>query len=188
MGELVEPLGGRAVSAQLVELSILGGELLLERGRARLERLVIVAVGGIALGVAIAGRGAVSSALTSHEVGGLAIPTCYFRGHGEFRALPWLKDSQAMVRQMTAVTCLGGTTQIARVLRHAVAEAGKVARLPLGAPIRSDGAEPIGVVVCTRLHPAQDIAAAGARLGEICAVFAALLAIGRPTMALGARP
>ena len=58
-------------------------------------------------------------------VGGLAIQTCYFRGHGEFRALPWLKDSQAMVRQMTAVTCLGGTTQIARVLRHAVAEAGK---------------------------------------------------------------
>ncbi|HUN50041.1 MAG TPA: hypothetical protein VMU42_02940 [Candidatus Sulfotelmatobacter sp.] len=63
--------------------------------------------------------------LEAGAVGGLAIQTCYFRGHGEFRALPWATDSPAMVRRMTAVTCLGGTTQIARVLRHALAEAGK---------------------------------------------------------------
>jgi hypothetical protein len=58
-------------------------------------------------------------------VGGLAIQTCYFRGISEFQAFSWLTDSQTLVRQMTAVTCLGGTTQIARVLRHAMAESGK---------------------------------------------------------------
>ena len=63
--------------------------------------------------------------LEAGAVGGLAIQTCYFRGFGEFHALPWLTDSQTMVRQMTAVTCLGGTTQIARALRHAIAETGK---------------------------------------------------------------
>jgi uncharacterized membrane protein (TIGR02234 family) len=35
---------------------------------------VIALVGAIALAVAIVGRGSVSSALTSHEVGGLALP------------------------------------------------------------------------------------------------------------------
>ncbi len=66
------------------------------------------------------------------------------------------------------------------------ARAGEVARLPIWAPIRGEGAEPIGVVVCTRLNPAQDIATAGVRLGEICAVLAALLAFGRPAMPHGA--
>ena len=60
------------------------------------------------------------------SLGGLAIQLCYFRGFGEFQASPWLTDSRALVRQMTSVTCLAGTTQIARVLRHAVDEAGKV--------------------------------------------------------------
>lgn len=60
------------------------------------------------------------------SLGGLAMQLCYFRGFGEFHALPWLTDSRALVRQMTSVTCLAGTTQIARVLRHAVDEAGKV--------------------------------------------------------------
>jgi hypothetical protein len=58
---------------------------------------------------------------------------------------------------------------------------GKAVHLPIWAAIRSTGAEPIGVVVCTRLNPAQDIAAAGARLAEICAVLAALLVMGQST-------
>jgi hypothetical protein len=58
-------------------------------------------------------------------VGGLAIQMCYFRGIGEFHAATWLTDSAALVRQMSAVQCLGGSTQIVRVLRHAIAEAGK---------------------------------------------------------------
>lgn len=60
------------------------------------------------------------------SLGGLAIRLCYFRGFGEFHASPWLTESAALVHQMTSVTCLAGTTQIARVLRNAVDEAGKV--------------------------------------------------------------
>lgn len=58
-------------------------------------------------------------------LGGLALQMCYFRGFGEFEATPWLTDGQALIRRMTAVSCLSGKTQIARVLRHAIAEASK---------------------------------------------------------------
>jgi hypothetical protein len=60
------------------------------------------------------------------SLGGLAIRLCYFRGFGEFHASPWLTESSALVGQMTSVTCLAGTTQIARVLRHAIDEAGRL--------------------------------------------------------------
>jgi hypothetical protein len=59
------------------------------------------------------------------SLGGLAIQMCYFRGFAEFQAAPWLTDAPELVRRMTGVTCLAGTTQITRVLRHAIAEAGK---------------------------------------------------------------
>jgi hypothetical protein len=59
------------------------------------------------------------------SIGGLAIQMCYFRGFGEFKAAPWLTDAGELVRRMTEVTCLGGTTQIGRVLNHAIAEAGR---------------------------------------------------------------
>lgn len=70
---------GHAVEPSLPALAIAlfalaAGLIAARRTLRRVVGLVIVAVGGIALGVAIAGRGAVSSALTSHEVGGLAIP------------------------------------------------------------------------------------------------------------------
>ena len=58
-------------------------------------------------------------------IGGLDIQLCFFRGFGEFRAAPWLADSAVLVRQMTAVRCRGGHTQIAKVLRHAIAETGR---------------------------------------------------------------
>jgi len=58
-------------------------------------------------------------------LGGLAIQMCYFRGFAEFHAAPWLTDGRELVRRMTSVTCLSGMTQIARVLRHAIAEAAK---------------------------------------------------------------
>jgi hypothetical protein len=58
-------------------------------------------------------------------LGGLALQLCYFRGFGQFEAAPWLTDGAALIRRMTAVTCLSGKTQIARVLRHAIAEASK---------------------------------------------------------------
>jgi hypothetical protein len=57
------------------------------------------------------------------SLGGLDIQLVYYRGFGEFEATPWLAESDGLLRRMTAVTCLGGHTQIAKVLRHAVAEA-----------------------------------------------------------------
>jgi len=55
-------------------------------------------------------------------LGGLDIQLAYYRGFGEFAATPWLGDSAELTRRMTGVRCLGGRTQIARVLRHALAE------------------------------------------------------------------
>ena len=56
------------------------------------------------------------------ELGGLEIQLVYYRGFGEFRRTGWVADSRSLVRQMTGVFCLGGHTQIARVLGHAVEE------------------------------------------------------------------
>lgn len=60
------------------------------------------------------------------------------------------------------------------------------ATLPIRAPIAREGAEPVGVVICTRLHPGQDVAATAARLAELSTVLATLLAIGQPAAAEGA--
>ena len=72
-------VSGHAVEPSLPALGIallaLAGGLIAARGLLRrVVGVVVLAVGATALGVAIAGRGAVSSALTAHEVGGLAIP------------------------------------------------------------------------------------------------------------------
>ncbi len=58
-------------------------------------------------------------------LGGLDIQLVYYRGFGEFTASPWLTNSADLVRRMTSVFCLGGRTQIAKVLRHAIKEAKK---------------------------------------------------------------
>ncbi len=55
-------------------------------------------------------------------LGGLDVQLAYYRGYGEFRASAWVADSAALVKQMTAVRCLAGRTQIAKLLRHALAE------------------------------------------------------------------
>ena len=52
-------------------------------------------------------------------IGGLSMQLAYYRGYGDLRATDWTNDSAALLRQMTSVTCLGGRTQIARLLRHA---------------------------------------------------------------------
>jgi len=57
------------------------------------------------------------------ELGGLEVQLAYYRGFAEFRATGWIADADPLVRAMTGVTCLGGKTQIARVLEHAGAEA-----------------------------------------------------------------
>ncbi|HKM63209.1 MAG TPA: VWA domain-containing protein [Acidisphaera sp.] len=59
---------------------------------------------------------------TTASLGGLAIQLCYFRGFQEFHVEPWLTDGRELVKRMTGVTCLSGTTQLTRVLRHAIRE------------------------------------------------------------------
>jgi len=56
------------------------------------------------------------------ELGGLDIQLAYYRGFGEFKATPWLSDGAALQRLMARVSCLGGKTQIGKLLRHALIE------------------------------------------------------------------
>lgn len=55
-------------------------------------------------------------------LGGLQLQLCYYRGFNEFHITPWLTDSQSLLRIMTAVQCLGGLTQLDRVLAHCTTE------------------------------------------------------------------
>lgn len=56
------------------------------------------------------------------DLGGLEMQICFYRGYGEFKSTRWTADSAALLKSMTAVTCLGGQTQIERVLRHALTQ------------------------------------------------------------------
>lgn len=58
------------------------------------------------------------------RVGGLDVQLVYFRGHGECRASKWTPDTAVLSRLMAGIHCMGGRTQIGRVLRHVKAEAG----------------------------------------------------------------
>ncbi|GMQ90558.1 MAG: hypothetical protein BMS9Abin10_0953 [Gammaproteobacteria bacterium] len=58
-------------------------------------------------------------------LGGLDIQLCYYRGIGEFSASPWMFRSAELLRHMSAVFCLGGHTQIEKVLQHAITETKK---------------------------------------------------------------
>ena len=52
----------------------------------------------------------------------LAVQLCYYRGFNEFSACRWLSDSERLGHLMGSVFCEGGHTQIARLLRHGLAE------------------------------------------------------------------
>lgn len=60
---------------------------------------------------------------TAASLGGLDVQLCYYRGFREFQASPWVADARSLAREMSAVRCAGGATQIARVLTHAAAQA-----------------------------------------------------------------
>jgi hypothetical protein len=62
------------------------------------------------------------------RVGGLDVQLVYFRGFEECRASKWTGDTQSLARLMGGIRCMGGRTQILRVLKHLKAEAaaGKV--------------------------------------------------------------
>ncbi len=55
-------------------------------------------------------------------LGGLDVQLCYYRGFKEFQATSWVNDAKTLLSTMTSVSCAAGTTQIERVLQHAIAE------------------------------------------------------------------
>ena len=59
---------------------------------------------------------------TTTSLGGLDVQLVFYRGFRECKASAWVSDSRALSARMTAVRCLGGQTQIGRVLRHALKE------------------------------------------------------------------
>ena len=58
-------------------------------------------------------------------IGGLDVQLAYYRGYKDFRATPWISTSADLIPFMTKVQCLGGHTQIERLLRYAVKETAK---------------------------------------------------------------
>ena len=60
--------------------------------------------------------------LATRELGGLAVQVCYYRGFNEFKATPWINDTDRLLKAMNRVTCLGGHTQIRKVLGQALKE------------------------------------------------------------------
>ncbi|MBV1880971.1 MAG: hypothetical protein KUG82_05020 [Pseudomonadales bacterium] len=58
----------------------------------------------------------------TQNCGGLSVQICYYRGYGEFEASTWLSNSKSLQHTMAAVFCLGGFTQINKVLQHALEE------------------------------------------------------------------
>ena len=59
----------------------------------------------------------------TESLGGLQTQLCYYRGLAEFHASTWLDNTNTLQREMAKVHCLGGHTQIGRVLAHAQAQA-----------------------------------------------------------------
>lgn len=59
------------------------------------------------------------------QLGGLEVQLVFFRGFGECKSSAWVDSSAALVRSMTAVRCLGGRTQIGKVLKHTIRETKK---------------------------------------------------------------
>jgi len=55
-------------------------------------------------------------------IGGLDIQLVYYRGYDECRATRWLNTPDQLMGLMRKVSCMAGTTQIKRVLKHALAE------------------------------------------------------------------
>ena len=57
--------------------------------------------------------------------GGLDVQLCFYRGFREFHASKWVSAADQLHRFMGGVKCIGGLTQIARLLGHAINETRK---------------------------------------------------------------
>jgi len=55
-------------------------------------------------------------------LGGLEVQLVYYRGYGECRASKWAANAADLLRLMSSVRCLGGATQITKVLTHTIKE------------------------------------------------------------------
>jgi hypothetical protein len=58
-------------------------------------------------------------------LGGLDVKLVYYRGFNECKASRWMTNAAELHRVMRAVSCVGGETQIERVLAHALGETKK---------------------------------------------------------------
>jgi hypothetical protein len=58
-------------------------------------------------------------------LGGLEIQLVFYRGFAECKASRWMTNAEELHRVMRRVHCVGGETQIERVLSHAIRETGK---------------------------------------------------------------
>ncbi|SLN41522.1 hypothetical protein [Oceanibacterium hippocampi] len=56
------------------------------------------------------------------ELGGLDVKLLFYRGFGECKATPWVASAESMIGYMQRVRCLGGQTQIGRVLNKTIKE------------------------------------------------------------------
>lgn len=59
---------------------------------------------------------------TTRTLGGLDIQLLFYRGFGECKASGWFSESAALRTAMLKVQCLGGRTQIGRILARALKE------------------------------------------------------------------
>lgn len=59
------------------------------------------------------------------SLGGLDVQLAFYRGFGECKASRWHSEPASLLKAMTAVQCMAGRTQIARLLRHARSENAK---------------------------------------------------------------
>ena len=56
------------------------------------------------------------------KISSLSVQLCYYRGAGEFKALPWTRGADEIKHALLSVRCLAGQTQIGKVLAHALNE------------------------------------------------------------------
>ncbi len=55
-------------------------------------------------------------------MGGLDVQLCFYRGYYEFHRTPWLNEARSLHNAMAKVRCVGGMTQIERMLKYALKE------------------------------------------------------------------
>jgi hypothetical protein len=59
------------------------------------------------------------------KLGGLDVQLVYYRGYRDFRASPWVSSSADLIPYMSRARCMGGRTQLGRVLKYALSEGRK---------------------------------------------------------------